>query len=206
MRKSFLLFLTAIFLVSCSPSPEKVQEAIQSTMSGWTPVPTQTPYPTYTPQPTIAIEVTKIVLVQNTIPEPPVWSGGWTHLEVDSKQYQSFNLTCEKPVAIEVSVYPRGPEAGQSGPLIFELLTEDFNSIVQESRILPSDFEGWVRFDLTESSLTNNLNKTLFIHLTSPDQSFFGWKYEGDYYPDGVKWVSGIIDDGDWDFRLLCEY
>ncbi len=47
--KKYAVFLIALLLCACAPSPQAIQAAIAQTQAVWTAVPTQTPYPTYTP-------------------------------------------------------------------------------------------------------------------------------------------------------------
>jgi hypothetical protein len=75
MKPAFCLVLFAIFLMACSPSASRVQQAIAQTQLMWTSIPTNTPYPTYTrfptytvyptytPKPLIRFEVTRVVWV-----------------------------------------------------------------------------------------------------------------------------------------------
>lgn len=64
---TLILATIAFFISSCAPSTEKVQLALEKTLTAlptltplatYTPFPTNTPYPTYTPEPTHLIIVT----------------------------------------------------------------------------------------------------------------------------------------------------
>jgi hypothetical protein len=59
--KRMTIFIMALLLGACGPSPDQIARAVQETMDSWTPVPSQTAMPSYTPAPTLAVEVTRLV-------------------------------------------------------------------------------------------------------------------------------------------------
>jgi len=69
---TLLVLLTLLAtLTACAPSQQAISEAIQATMSVWTPIPTYTAQPTYTSLPTVVVEVTRVKLITPTNTQTP---------------------------------------------------------------------------------------------------------------------------------------
>lgn len=91
MRKKFLIVILAISLLSCSPTPDQIQSAIELTQEALptntitnTDIPTETATVTYTPEPTSTPEPTNTPKPTNTpiptatptpLPEPIILTG-----------------------------------------------------------------------------------------------------------------------------------
>lgn len=69
--KPFVLFIIAILLSACAPSPQAIQTAVAGTQVA---IPTQTPYPTYTIPPAVINTEIVTVLVTETFTPSPIYT------------------------------------------------------------------------------------------------------------------------------------
>ncbi len=66
MKRTLVLVIATLFIVGCSPNPEKLQVLVEQTLTA---IPTGTAYPTYTPNPTytnVPTQTPKIIIVTAT--------------------------------------------------------------------------------------------------------------------------------------------
>jgi hypothetical protein len=104
--------------------------------------------------------------------------------------------------AVEVAIIPASPHA-ESDTLTLRLLSDDMKEKAKVAQEVKKGFDGWLRFKPPGDGLRVKPGETMFIELEDTGTTMFGWKYSGNGYPGGERFVFGKSHpDEDWLFRV----
>jgi hypothetical protein len=193
MKRLFVLGLLLFLLVACGPSDAVVNEAVEGTISAYTPIPTYTLLPTYTPVNTYTPYPTYTSIPTDTpLPLPSATSTPETVSGIFAKNYVASQES--GGVTIEIARFLYGDKAAieeatgndfsqvdemQNTPVVVEIVFKITNNNTEMVKIYPD--QGTVVINNEQVELTD----WLFAGTSIGDD------LGGDLYP-GVILVGGL--------------
>ncbi len=131
--------------------------------------------------------------------EPP-WDGAWMNISPENQVGQSIVTIYDFLEAVEVNILTGN--AGRGGDIItMNILYEGEKLIASVSQYVEEGFDGWLRFEMTKEGIGVPAGTNLIIQLEDTGKIVFGWKYDGDTYPLGIRFFFGEAQEGDFFFR-----
>jgi hypothetical protein len=131
MKQRLILFFLTILLVSCSPSSEEINRAIEETQKV---APTKTTNPTQTPVPLDSIELSKLIFLDGDLPT------GYYPGQIRSEGEEEVKKLKETPInEFHQDVEYKGEVGGRISIFLFETLDSSRNSFEHLKSELESD-------------------------------------------------------------------
>jgi hypothetical protein len=152
----------------------------------------------------VAVVVAEEDIDQSNLPE---WDGGWTHINPapgrQAVMWQTFMPGHPNLTAVEIDILTSHPGAGDDTVTVE--IADGGNVLASAERLVENGSEGLLRFDFPEIvHLVPEQTYELRVHDTG--RTIFGWKYGGETYERGVRYVATEERIGtDWLFRTFSE-
>jgi hypothetical protein len=129
------------------------------------------------------------------------WWDSWAHIQPQGRRRQSFVPKYPVLTTVEVNLLTVDPEEGGDS-ITMKIIQEDGRVLTSRSILVPEDFDGWLRFDISKRGMKVPQGKTLFIQLEDTGKTVFGWTYIcSNPYPAGSMFYSDVSQNGDFLFK-----
>jgi hypothetical protein len=127
----------------------------------------------------------------------PTWSGGWTAMSWD--QSQTFQPGLPILTGVDIDIFTANPHLGDD--IITVEIIKSGVVLATASQFVSYDFpEGLLHFDFP-TKVSVNVGETYVLSVPGTKDTF-GWKFGGDTYPNGVRYLGGNEKYGtDWFFQ-----
>ncbi len=126
----------------------------------------------------------------------PVWEGAWTAMSWD--QSQTFQPGLPILTGIDIAIITANPGFGDD--IITVEILKSGVVLATASQSVSDGFTGLLHFDFP-TEVAMNVGETYVLSVPGTKDTF-GWKYGGDTYSNGIRFLGGLEKPGtDWFFQ-----
>lgn len=118
----------------------------------------------------------------------PLWTGEWTSIQSDNDMWQSFTPSVPRLIGVDIDLINANP--GNGDALITVEIRRGVEVLRSASQVVADGFDGLLFFNLFPDVRVDP-GESLLINVFDQGELTFGWRFAGDTYPGGERFVFG---------------